>query len=307
MVVTLRAVLAALVASCALLAAACGGGTDSSSGVTAKPISLQELSRSAAASADATSGRFSFALSATLPGTSEGFEMSGEGAFDAASERAWFAIDMSALAKILGGFVAGFPGASGSGLPDFDDPAGWKIELVQDGSLEYVRFPALDDQLPDGKRWIRGAEGISPGGYDFDDLEQFTNSDPREALGALRAVTSDIETVGAEELRGAETTHYRALVNPAELAKARDREGRGASPSVVDRLTAPGVGDIPIDVWIDSNGLVRKLTMALSTTSPGTTESSEASMSFELWDYGEPVEIPVPPASEVADASTIGG
>ena len=30
-------------------------------------------------------------------------------------------------------------------------------------------------------------------------------------------------------------------------------------------------------------------------------------MSFELWDYGEVVEIDLPPASQVADASALRG
>ena len=230
--------------------------------------------------------------------------MSGEGAFDAASERARFAVDMSSVAKVLGGFISGLAGPNAADLPDFDDPDGWKIELVQDGKVEYVRFPAIDDQLPVGKSWLRGADGISAGAVDF---RQFTSGDPREALDALQGIAGDIETLGSEELRGVETTHYRATLDPAELAEARDREGRSAPPSVVERLTRSGVDDIPVDVWIDADGLIRKLTMALSATQPGTTQSSEASISFELWDYGEPVEIAVPPASEVADASALRG
>ena len=287
----------------ALLGAGCGGG-DSGPSVSGESISVRELAQSASTSADAASGRFSFEMSATLPGTSEPFSMSGEGAFDAASERARFAVDMSSVAKLLGAFVSGLAGPNAGDLPDFDDPDGWKIELVQDGNVEYVRFPAIDDQLPAGKSWLRGAEGVSAGAFDF---RKFTSGDPREALDALRGITSDIETLGTDELHGVETTHYRAILDPAELAKARDREGRPAPQSVVDRLTGSGVDDIPVDVWIDPAGLIRKLTMALSATQPGTTQSSEASISFELWDYGESVKIAVPPASEVAHASALGG
>jgi hypothetical protein len=77
---------------------------------------------------------------------------------------------------------------------------------------------------------------------------------------------------------------------------------------VVDRLTTQsGLGDIPLDVWIDANGLVRKVSMAFSAKDPARAKSGDASMSFELWDYGEPVEIAVPPASEVAPASALRG
>jgi hypothetical protein len=298
---------AAVLAVSTLLVAGCGGG-DSGSSVSGEPISFEELARSASTSAGATSGRFSFEMAMKLPGASEPFDFSGEGAFDAAAKRASLSFDMSSFAKLLGGFVSGLAGPNSSDLPDFDDPEGWKIQTVQDGNVDYVRFPAIDDQLPDGKTWIQDADGVSGGGFDFDDLERFTSNDPRDLLESLRGITSDIETVGSEQLRGVETTHYHAVVDSAQLAKAKDRDGRSAPQSVVDRLTTQsGLGDIPLDVWIDANGLVRKVSMAFSAKDPARAKSGDASMSFELWDYGEPVEIAVPPASEVAPASALRG
>ena len=298
---------AALLAVCSLAATGCGGAS-SASEVSGEPISYEELAQSASTSAASTSGRFSFDMSASLGGADD-FSLSGEGAFDASSGRSSFALDMSSLAKLLGGLVAGLGGTTPGGLPDFDDPKGWKIEVVQDGKVGYVRLPAIAGRLPDGKTWVKGPAGeIKVGGFDFQQLESFTRSDPRDVLEALRGVGGEIETVGTEELRGVETTHYRALVDPAQLANAKDLEGRSASQSLVDRLTTqPGLVDVPLDVWIDANGLVRKLTIAFSAEVPTTAESGDATMSFELWDYGEPVEIAVPPASEVANASALRG
>lgn len=291
----------------ALVAPGCGGD-DSSSGVSGEPISFERLAQSASTSAEATSGRFSFDMSMSFPGTDEPFALSGEGAFDEASGRASFAVDMSSFAKLLGGLVAGLAGPNAKDLPDFDDPAGWKIDVVQDGDGGYVRFPALDEQLPDGKTWIRGDTGdVSAGGVDFDEFEQFARTDPRDLLDSLRAVTSTVETVGLEQLRGVETTHYRAVIDPAELGKLAGAE-QEKSQSLVDQLTAQsGLGPIPVDVWIDDAGLVRKLSMAFEATEPGTSESSAVSMSFELWDYGEAVAIALPPASDVVDASAVRG
>ena len=59
------------------------------------------------------------------------------------------------------------------------------------------------------------------------------------------------------------------------------------------------------ELWLDSNGLVRKLSLEISATGPGSSESGDASIAFELWDYGEDVEIALPPASQVVDASYI--
>ena len=302
---SLRLCGACLLAVLALVAGGCGGSSSPTAGV--EPISFEQLAQSASTSADATSGRFSFDLSLTFPGVDEQFAFSGEGAFDEPSGRASFAVDMSSFAKLLGGFVTGLGGAKASGLPDFDDPAGWRIDVVQDGTVGYVRFPALDGQLPAGKTWIRGdADGPSTSGFDFGELEQFAESDPRDVLGALRAVTSEVETVGSDQLRGVETTHYRATVDPAELAKLASGRDRTEAQSLVDQLsTQAGVGPFPVDVWLDASGLVRKLSLSVEATEPNTSQSSEVSMSFELWDYGQAVDIELPPASQVVDASSL--
>ncbi len=301
-VMRLRLCALPVLAACVLVIAGCGGGP-SSSAIPAEPISFEELAQSASTSADATSGRFSFDMAMTFPGAEEPFSFSGEGAFDVASKRASFEVDMSDLAKLLGGFAS----ALGGGGLDFDDPAGWKIEVVQDGDIAYLRFPAIDAQLPNGKTWIKASEGNAKvGDFDFHELESFSSSDPRELLDVLRSLSGDIETVGTESLRGVETTHYRAVVDPVELAKDAATAWR-ATDGLFDQLTAQsGIGAVPLDVWIDANGLVRKLSMELSTTEPASLAGA-ATISFELWDYGEAVSIDLPPASQVADTSALHG
>jgi hypothetical protein len=121
-------------------------------------------------------------------------------------------------------------------------------------------------------------------------------------------VTSEVETVGSEELRGVATTHYRAVIDPSELSKLAPPQGATASQSLVDRITEQsGLDPVPVDVWIDDTGLVRKLAMAFEATDASTSQSSDVSVSFEIWDYGEAVEIELPPAPQVVDAATVRG
>jgi hypothetical protein len=280
----------------------CGGADTSGPSAGGVPISFEQLERSATTSADASSGRFSFEMSLAFPGANEPFSLAGEGAFDRESERASFAVDMSSFATLLGGFFSGF-GGSVEGAPDFDDPAGWQIEVVQDGTVGYVRFPALDDRLPEGTSWIRAEQGAGSG-FEFDELGQFAQSDPRDLLASLRAVTSDVEVVGTESLRGVETTHYRALIDPAELAARAPEGDREQTQSLIDEITSQsGVATIPVDVWIDATGLVRKLAMSVSAEE----QDGDVELAFEIWDYNEPVVIELPPADQVADASAVRG
>ena len=280
--------LCSLAAFAVAFATGCGG-SGSSQANAGESISLQELAQSATSSADAKSGRFAFDMSMSLPGADEVFVFSGEGAFDAKSERASFSVDMSSFASLLGGLFAGMAGPNAAGAPDFDDPSGWKIEAIQDGTVSYVRFPAVDDQLPAGKSWVRTDES-KPGakqGTDFD-FQQLTNNDPRELLDFLQGVSGEIEIVGTEQLRGVETTHYRATVDPLEYEKLVPPDKRQELESLVEQMAAQsGLGEVPVDVWLDEGGLVRKLTMAFSATQSGTSGSSDASMTFEIYDYGE--------------------
>jgi hypothetical protein len=294
-------VVAAVVAACALVAGC--GGEEAVPSIAGEPIALEQLSRSANASAEATSGRFAFGMKVSFPGAEEALSFSGEGAFDKPGERASFAVDMSAFAELLGGFFTAIAGPGADGAPDFDDPTAWKIEVVQDGKVSYIHFRAISENLPEGKAWIRSdGESVKVDGFEFGELEDVASADPRQLLEMLEAVGGEVETVGVEELRGTETTHYRATIDPAEYAKTATPEERADLGPLVEPLQA-GVGEVPVDVWLDADGLVRKLSIEISAEEQG--EAGSASVSFELWDYGEDVEIELPPADAVVDASVL--
>jgi hypothetical protein len=148
---------AALVALLALVAVGCGGG--GGTGVTAAPISVRELAKSAATSADARSGRFSVSFEASSPDTNETFVFGGEGAFDEATKQARFSFDLGSLAKLMSGIFGNLPRENG---PDFDDPSQWQLDVIQDGDVAFMRFPAADGRLPNGKSWVRLSGATSP-------------------------------------------------------------------------------------------------------------------------------------------------
>jgi len=296
---------AAIVALVGCFLVGCGGGEERSAAVGGEAIGFEQLAQAASTSADARSGRFSFGLDVTMPGADAPFSFSGEGAFDLASERASFSVDLSSFAALLGGFVAGF---GGSDVPDFGDPDGWRIDVIRDGSVSYVRFPAIAEQLPDGTSWVRAEDGrtASAGGLELKQLSQFTETDPRALLELLEEVAGDVETIGRETLRGTETTHYRAVLDASSVEQSVPEDEREDFRALADQLLSePGIAEIPLDVWVDADGLVRKFRLDVSATRPGSSEPSRAAMSFELWDLGRPVEIELPPSSEIAEASEL--
>lgn len=285
-----------------LVLGGCGAGTDAQVD-GGQSISFEQLSQAAQSSADASSGRFSFSFEIDVPDTEKPFAFSGTGAFDAASDRAALSLDFSSFAELLSGFLGGF-GSLGTKTPDVSDPSLWQIEAVQDGDVAYLRFPAVSSQLPDGKSWIRtpADEGVRGQGFNFSQLQKTTSNDPRKMLEFLRAARGGIETVGREELRGASTTHYRATVDLTEYEKLVPADQRSMAAELLDQT---GLSELPVDVWLDDDGLVRQVEMTFEAMHPDTNETAGGSMLFELYDYAETIDVELPPADEVVDASAV--
>ena len=278
--------------------AGCGGVS-----VPEDVLTLEGIAQAAETSADATSGRFGFVMEMALP-DGQPLSFSATGSFDTSSARTAVTLDMSAFGSLL----AGLAGSFGGDAPDFSDPGLWKIDVVQDGLVMYMRFPLATKELPRGKTWVRIdlREASRLQGFDLEQLQQFTSNDPRDALRYLEAVAGELERIGKETLHGVETTRYRTTIDLLRLRKLAPPAQREAFGSTVEQLVAQsGLRTIPVEVWVDANGFVRRMEMTLSATPPGTSEAFQASMRFELYDYGKDVEIELPPTAQVVDSSAI--
>jgi outer membrane lipoprotein-sorting protein len=97
-------------------------------------------------------------------------------------------------------------------------------------------------------------------------------ADPAQLLQYLRS-TSKVEQRGTATVRGVRTTHYVARIQPKQLS----------SP-------------VPLDVWVDGQGLVRRLRVQLQ----------QAKASLDLFDFGD-VSIDVPSNSDTVDLSSMLG
>ena len=62
---------------------------------------------------------------------------------------------------------------------------------------------------------------------------------------------------------------------------------------------------MPLDIWMDEDNRIRKLTIDLDAKQPGSDESLKASFAVELYDYGVPLDLELPPADQVVDAATL--
>jgi hypothetical protein len=257
------------------LAAACGGDEASPGAAVADAATKTQ---------QAGSARMVFTAAMSGGGLPQSFEVQGEGEFDFDSRKGRMTYD-------LGGLLGG----------------GRAFEVVLDDLVLYLKWPS-QGTLPEGKSWFRIdlAEVGKYTGIDVAQLSQLSQGDPSQILLYLRGASSGVERVGTEELRGAETTHYRAEI---DLGKAVEQsleglptETQAALRQVINQLIERvGTREIPVDAWVDEEGRARKVTTSFDAAVPGRPAKLHTAVTMELFDFGIDVTAEPPPIDETVD------
>lgn len=235
------------------------------------------------AAAEITTARFELVVDVVLDGESLALRTSG--ALDRPARR--LALDLE-----LPGILVG------AGLAGADQP----MQIVVDGDTTYLRVPLLEP-ITGTAGWL-AADTATLAELSGAELFDPSASDPTSVLEVLRGVSDHIEVVAEEPIRGVATTHYRtdvdldeALASAPEAARLLDG---GAGSALAD------LQSVPVDVWLDGDGLLRRLVVTIAPAG-GAGPPLTASFTLELYDYGAPVDIEVPPPAEVAPAGDVLG
>jgi len=294
--VAVLAILAALV----LALAGCGQAKDSAGTVDAGGLEAPTaafLSGAATKTTEATTGKIALTMTMKGLGSADGAAtMTATGAYDHAARQAQLTMDMSSL---LGAFGS-LGGAKTAGGADTSFE-----EVISDGHL-YLKTGAMGKMLGINTPWV---EFTGTG----DLAKQLTGSsgfslDPNDANGVgadylsyLQGVSGTVTEVGTEQVDGVEATHYKADVDVQQLmAKVGDKLGPEAKKRLAGKTGAVS-GTIPIEVWIGSDGLVRRLTVSLDGSSlGGASAKGSMNLTVDLTELGQPVQITVPPADQVS-------
>jgi hypothetical protein len=238
------------------------------------------------------SGSFSFTVKLAGGGVAgAGFAVSGTGAFDTKHKAATVSINLGALASVLGGATGGLA------IPS-------TIDVVALNNTVYVHIPALAAKVSPGAEWLKFdsksvqkslPKSVNPGQV---------KTDPMQALKVLNGAIS-VHKVGSTTVRGSSTTHYVVSVDATKVVnglvpKAADRA------STLKSLRAANVKTVSLDVYVDSSGLVRRVSGGLKKVKVGQgTPAVSATLSVDLYDFGKPVSVSAPPASKTADGSKV--
>jgi hypothetical protein len=162
-------------------------------------------------------------------------------------------------------------------------------------STLYTRLPAAVAALLGTKPWIRVDLTRQP------TLGAGFGGGLTDELSLLDQVSSSVTKVGTPSVGGVATTEYLAHVEGSKvLAKA------GLAAALAARAPAVGAA-VPVHVWIDAQGRTRQLAVSLSIPAVGTMAAVHLELTETLSDFGTPVTVTAPPASQVGSLSGLGG
>ncbi len=260
-------------------------------------VALGEFQSALRQSSEVTSARMEGAIRMTgiegLPTGTE-FAMPFSGSFDNENQAFSFVMDMSGIAA-----------AAGEDLPPGFEDMFSEMEIRAIGDVAYMRFPFFSAFLGVETEWIRlpaDEAGSAVGSFGAG----ASPANPTAMLESFADADASITNLGTEELRGVTTTRYSVVIDMEKLLENATPEERAEleaqGPLPFDRL--------PLEVWIGDDGFVYQYVMQISGDSvqaaPG--EGFESmTMLFEIYDYGATITVDEPDASDVTDASELGG
>ena len=277
-----------------LVLAACGSDDDDGGG-GGQVASLTPQRLALVADRTTAKGGVRMSLQQTMTIAGQGsVPATAEGRFDTKSQRGEMTLSMD-LSSIGGGAVPG-----GDAI---------KQRMIFDGLTFYMRSPMFDQFLPAGKHWLKidlGTVG-EQAGLDLGALvNQSGSQDPTQVLAYLKAASGDVTRVGSETVRGVATTHYKATIDFRTVPDSAPADQRAAVRRSIEQLIElSGTSTAPIEVWIDKDGLARRI---LTTTTTGTAaQRIKLRQRVELYDFGTNVDVSIPRAGTVLDAGDLGG
>lgn len=232
---------------------------------------------------------------------------------EAGSARVWMDMEMDGPAGVInttGDGVFDMAGTQGHMTMEMDMPDApaempelGTSEVVFDGTVMYMKMPSLTSQIPGSKPWVSFdlQQAGEKAGVDMGALMQAGGSDPTQSMEYLRGASGDVETVGEEEIRGIDTTHYRASISFDKIVEQAPADLRDRLEPTIEQLKEwVGSEEMPIEVWIDDQGrMVRQRQSIEYAAGPAAGSSMKATM--EMYDFGTAVEVEIPPASQVTD------
>jgi hypothetical protein len=281
---------AALAAAGALVA---GAVAMSGCGASA---TLDPIARAAEVSTQQTGVTIAMTMqfsSPQLPGGT--YAITANGSFDERAHTGQMTMDLS-----------GVPG-----LSSLAGPGEGKVQMVMLYPDIYMHMPFLAGKLPEGKTWMKLdiTKAAAAAGVSSSSLSSLGQNDPTQFLEYLRGSAGGVVSLGKETVEGVPTTHYHGELELSRILANMPSSEQAAAKSALEKLGSGGAsvggggsGGIPVEVWIDAQGRVRRIEMSFG--GAGTAAGISANITVAFKSYGPVPPVTPPPAGEVFDATS---
>ena len=257
-------------------------GACSETSSTSSDEAARSLAQASTATLEQSSSKVAVSVSLDSSDGEEGFGgYRAEGAFDYAGSRGHMTVDLGQL-----------PVAAGTDSGN--------VEVIFDQQIVYMKLPGLQKSAQIAKPWVKiDVEELQRQSGVAGQFDAFGQADPSQYLQFLQGA-GKVSELGSASVRGVETTHYKTIADLDEAVKEAPPSTRESLTQAIDAL---GSKSVPVNAWIDSDGLLRRVGYSFEGSEQ--TGGLSSSITVDLYDFGTEVEVRPPPTDQVADLADI--
>ena len=237
------------------------------------------------ASLEATSARFEGTFQFLSDGTAglpADFTMTFSGAVDNASQSSQIMVDFGEII-----------GALGEEVPeDLEGLFAEPMEIITIGTTAYVKWGLFSFFTGPGVEWIEFTDQdagsfVSEFSFGLD-----STGSPLDQIEQLAGAGAEVEVVGAETIRGVETTHYRVIADVEALAEELPAD---EAEELRNAFGEGGLDELEFDIYIGGDGLLYRYAFDIDTTGMQDAEGLEGMrIQFDIYDYNADIVIEAP-------------
>jgi hypothetical protein len=166
----------------------------------------------------------------------------------------------------------------------------------------YERIPVLDSEPKFAGKWIVIDYAAILGkatGVDIAKLMNSQSNDPGAVLDQLQAAADTMVKIGPDVVRDVKTTHYRATTSLEKMYRTNNAVTDEAQfQKLLEQFSSPTT---TADIWIDADGLVRRVTYDLPLKAKAST------INIEYFDFGVKTNIVIPSDANTIDFAELTG
>jgi hypothetical protein len=260
----------------------------SASGCGSSSVALDPVAQAADVTSHVGGAHMALTAQVSAGALAAPLTMSGEGFFNYQTQEGTLSLDIS-----------GLPAAAAASLSS----GSLRIEEIFKSSAIYVSSPLFAGKLPGGAQWMKLDFARFGQALGFN-LQQLAagQSNPAQFLEYLKASGGGVTPVGHGLVRGVATTRYRGTVDLGKAAHLLPSTNRAELRAALAKVIAQtGVSSLPVEVWVDRQQLVRRMTIDLSIAASG--QKLQIHMGIDLFGFGPTPPVTPPAEGEVYDAT----